>query len=88
MQIKINGQRNENLPLKIVRVNATALCDTGANLSCMSYTCYMKLKDPPPLQNAATMYVHSATGHYICPIYLTCCGIMIGNLQFRHTYCT
>ena len=55
-------------------------------MSCMSSACYVKLKDPPLLQNVPSMSVHSATGHDLCAIGLPFCGIMLGNLQFRHTF--
>ena len=32
------------------------------------------------------MSVHSPTGHDICLVGLTCCGITIGKLQFGHTF--
>ena len=47
MQIQINDGRDENFPVKFMVVNSTALHDTGANVSCMSYACYIKVKDPP-----------------------------------------
>ena len=37
-------------------------------MSCMSYTCYTKLKIPSPLQNVHVLSAHSATGHDLCPM--------------------
>ena len=56
------------------------LYDTSAHMSCMSYSCYIKLKDPQPLQNVSALSVPSATGLDLCPIHLTCCGIMLGGI--------
>ena len=49
-------------------IDGTALYDTGANLSYVSYTCYINLKDPIPLKNVPAMSVHSATGYGIFTI--------------------
>ena len=46
MHIRINDKRNANFPVTIAVMSATALYDTEANMSCMSYTWYAKLKDP------------------------------------------
>ena len=46
----------------------------------------MKLKDPPSLKTVPAMSVHSATGHDLCPVELTCCEITIGKSQFKHTF--
>ena len=32
------------------------------------------------------MSVHSATGYDLCPIGLTCCEVMKGKLQVKHTF--
>ena len=46
----IHHQKDANFPVKIVGIDATILYDTGVNINCMLYMCYMKLKDPPPLK--------------------------------------
>ena len=48
-------------------------------MSCKSYVCCIKLKDPLSLQNIPAMSVYSATGHDLCLVGLTCCGIMLEN---------
>ena len=55
-------------------------------MSCTSYTCYAKLKDPPFLENMHALSVHSATSHYLCPMCLVHCNVMLGNAQFMHTF--
>ena len=72
--------------MKTTGIDATSLYETGANMNCMSYMYNMKLKDQLPLKNVPKMSVHSVTGHHLCLIGLMCCGNMIGNLQFRHTF--
>ena len=63
MQILMCDQADATFPKKMSRVNAMAVYDTGSNMSCMSYTCYMRLKDPPSLKMVPAMSVYSATGH-------------------------
>ena len=63
----------QTLQLTVAGISATALYDTEANMSCMSYTCYAKLKDPPPSQNIHALSVHSAAGHDSCPMRLLHC---------------
>ena len=58
----------------------------GANMSCMLYACYVKLKDPPSLKMVLAMSVHSATGHDLCLAGLTSCKVTVGKLQFKHTF--
>ena len=86
MHIWICDQANANFPVKISGINFVALYDTGTNLSCISYACYMNLKGPPSLKMLSGMLVHSAVGHGICFIGLTCCKVTIGKSQFRHTF--
>ena len=50
MHIQICDEANVNFPVKISGINVVALHDTGANMSCMSYACYMKWKDLPSLK--------------------------------------
>ena len=68
MQIQINNWKDANFSVKIAGVNATALDETGANTSCTSYGCYIKVKDPSPLWNVPAMSVDSATGCDLHPI--------------------
>ena len=56
-----------------------------ANMSCMLYTHYVKLKDPQSLKMVPALSVHSATGCDLCPVGLTC-EATIGKLQFKHTF--
>ena len=49
-QIQVCDQPDANFPMKISGINDNALYDTGANMSCMSYICYVKLKDLPSLK--------------------------------------
>ena len=86
IQIQINIQKDAIFRVKITGSKAMTLYDRGGDMSCMSYTCYIHLKDPPTLQNIPTMSVHSATGHDLWPIGLACHRIMIENLQFRHMF--
>ena len=67
-------------------ISATALYDTEASMSHMSYTSYTKLKDHPPLQNIHALFEHSSMGHNLCPMGLIHCGVMPGNSQFRHSF--
>ena len=66
MQVQISDQRDANFPVKIARMNVTTLCDTGANMSCISYACYVKPKDQPYLKTVLVMSVHTTTGHDLC----------------------
>ena len=72
--------------MNILGVNVIALYDMGANMSHMSYTCYVKIKDPPSLKMVPAMSVHSATYHDLCPVGLTCCEVTIGKSQFKHSF--
>ena len=54
-------------------------------MNCISYTCYAKLKEPPPLQNIHAVSVHSVIDHDLYPMDLVHCNDMIGNAQFMHT---
>ena len=86
IQIWVNDKRNANFLIKIVGINGTALYDTGANMSCMSYTCYAKLKDPPPLMSKHALSAPSATGYVLCLMDLIHFGNMLDNTQFIHTF--
>ena len=55
-------------------------------MSCMSYTCYTKLKIPSPLQNVHVLSAHSATGHDLCPMGIMHCKIVLGDTLFMHTF--
>ena len=44
MQIKVNDRRNTHFLVEVCGTIATPLYDTGANMSCMSFTWYPKLK--------------------------------------------
>ena len=81
MQIWINDKSNANFPVVVVGINASALYDTGANMSYMSHTCYTRLKAFAPLRNRHASSVHSAMGHDLIH-----CGVMLGNTQFMHTF--
>ena len=48
LQIWVKDKGNATFAIKIMLINATALYDTGAKMSCMSYTYYTKLKYPHP----------------------------------------
>ena len=52
---------------------------------CMSYVCYLKLKNPLSLKTVAGTAVHSTTWHDLCPVGLTC-EITIGMSQCEHTF--
>ena len=86
IQIQINDWRNATFPLKIVEVDTTTMYDTGANISCMLYACYIWQKNPQPVWNVPAMSVHSPTGHDLCPVGLMWCGNMVENLQFSYTF--
>ena len=86
MQLWVNDKRNANFPVKIAGRNATALYDTSANVSCMSYTCYTKLQDLPSLRNIHVLSLQSATGHDLSPMGLIHSGIILSNTQFVHTF--
>ena len=49
MYIKICDQANAKFSVKISGMNVISLCNTGTNLSCIPYVCFMKLKDLPSL---------------------------------------
>ena len=57
-------------------------------MNCMSYACYTQSKDPPWTKKISAMPVHSAMGHDLCSISLTCCAVTIDKSQFRHTFIT
>ena len=40
-------------------IGATTLYDSDVNINCMSYTCYMKLKDLISLKSVPAMSAHS-----------------------------
>ena len=63
MIIQTHDQIDVNFPVKISVVNVITLYDTCANMSCMSSTCYKKLKNLHLLKMVSSMSVHSATGH-------------------------
>ena len=65
MNIQIFDAANADLPVNISGINAVALYDTGANINCVSYACYMRLKDLPSLKMISAMSVHSGIGHYL-----------------------
>ena len=85
MHIQINDKTDANFPVKISGVNAVTLHDT-ANMSCISYACYTKLKDSPSLKMVFSMSVHSATGHDLCLKGLTYCKVTRGKSKLRHTF--
>ena len=66
IHIQICNQANVNFTLKISGINIVALYDTGTNMRCMPYTCYMKLKHPTSLKMISAISVHSALGHDFC----------------------
>ena len=82
MQIQIHDQAETNFPVQISGVNVITLYDMGINMSCVSYACYLKLKDPLSLKIVHALSVHSATDHDLCPVGLTCSEDTIGKLQF------
>ena len=86
MHIQIHDQRDANFPVKIAGINIIDLYDTSTNMSFMSYACYVELKDIPSLKNVPVMSMYSATVHNLCTIALTCCEIMIGTSNFKHTF--
>ena len=86
MQIPTNDKRNAYFPVRIAGINPTALYDTGTSMSCMTYRCYTKVKDCPPLINIQALSMHSATGHVLCSISLIHYGGMLGNTQFMFTF--
>ena len=45
MHIQICDQANANCHVEISGINVIALYDTGTNISCKTYACYIKLKD-------------------------------------------
>ena len=47
-------------PVQLAAINTITLYDTEANITCMSYACYIEIKDPPPLQNKHALSMHSA----------------------------
>ena len=57
----------------------------GADMSCMLYAHYVKLKDPPSLNMVHTMSIYSATGHDSCLVRLMHCEVTIGKSQFKHS---
>ena len=46
MQDYIHDQRDAHFLVKIAEIDVITLHDTGANMSCISYVCYVKVKDP------------------------------------------
>ena len=88
MQIHIHGQKDANFPVKIVGIDATTLHDTGMTISCVSYACHMRLEHLLPLKKCTQNVSTFSYWVYLCPIGLVCHGIMISNLQFRHTFIT
>ena len=61
MQIHVYNQADANFPEKISEVNIITLYDTVTCISCMSCSCYARLKDPPSFKMVSAMLVHSAT---------------------------
>ena len=55
----------------------------NTNISCMSYACYGKLKGPSSLKTVPAMSVHSATGHVLCLIGLTCVKLQQASLNLN-----
>ena len=55
-------------------------------MSCISYTCYVKLKDLPSLKIMSAMSVCSVMDHDSCLIGLTCGEVTIGKSQFRQAF--
>ena len=74
------------IPVKIAGINNAALYDTRPHKSCMSYICYTKLMDPPLLSSICALSVHSEMGHDLCTMGLIICWVMLGNIQFMHTF--
>ena len=68
IQISTHDLKDVNFPVKIMGVEGTTLYVTGGHMHCMSFACYIKLKDPLPLKKVAILLVHTDTGHDICPI--------------------
>ena len=62
MHIQLCDQLDTDFPVKIWGIDVIALHDTGNNMRCMSYVCYVKLRDPPSLKTIPVISVHSATG--------------------------
>ena len=55
-------------------------------MSCMSSTCYAKVKGPPLLQNIYVLSLHYMTGHHLHPKGLVHFNVMLGNAQFMPTF--
>ena len=72
IHIQICDQANANVPMKISVHSVVALYDTGTNMSCTSYACYMKLKVPTLLKMISVIPVNLAISHDLCPLGLTC----------------
>ena len=85
MQIHIYDKADANFPVKFSGFNVITLNDMGTNMSCISYACYVKLKNLPSLVIVSAMSVNSATGHELCPVGLMCCDVTTGKSQFKHT---
>ena len=79
MQIQIHDQADANFPVKVLGVNVVTLYGMGINMSCMSYVCYVKLKDRLMLKMVPAMSVHSAIGHDLYPVGLIYCKVTIGK---------
>ena len=62
-----------------------ALYHSTVSMSCLHYACYLKIKNPPPLQNMHVLSVHD-TGHNLCPIVLTQCEVKLGGTLFILTF--
>ena len=67
MQVSIYVQKDTNLVVNIAGADNTALYDTGTNISCISYVCYIKLKVPLLLKNAPAISIYSTTEHDFVP---------------------
>ena len=50
-------KRNANFPVEVLGIDDAALYDTDANMHCISYTCYTKIKDSPPLRNTHVLCI-------------------------------
>ena len=56
MHIQICDQANKNILMKISEISVFAMSDTGANMSCISYAWYMRLKDLVSLKIGTISY--------------------------------
>ena len=86
MQIQINDWRNANFSVKIMGLKTTAPYDRSANMSYMSYACYINWNIPHPWKMYLQCLYISTLGHELCPVGLTCCRITVWNSQLKHSF--